>query len=235
MSERQIKFVEGESYHIYNRGNAKSTIFHDAQDYIRFQKILFICNGTKKFKIKDLLKYEKDIYKHEKGENLVDIFAYVLMPNHFHIFLTPNKDKAKRTDNNLDNNISVFLKRLTGAYSRYYNNKYCRSGSLFEGKFKAELVDDGNYFKYLFAYIHLNPVKLLQKDWKDVGIKDFPKVNSFLQSYQFSSFPDYFTPGQARGCGGIINKKKFLSQLPEDTDLNKEIFDWLKFKTIEID
>ena len=228
MAARKTRFLEGESYHIYNRGNSKQQIFHDEQDYARFKKILYLCNGTKRFKFKDLIKYEKNPYGFEKGESIVSIYAYVLMPNHFHLFLTPNY--AEGTDKNLDNSVSIFLKRIGAAYTMYYNRKYNRTGSLFEGTFKAEHVSNDNYFKYLFSYIHLNPIKIIQKDWKEIGINNFQEAKKFLENYKHSSFGDYFTsPGEA---GGIINKQSFLSKLPADTDLNKEIFDWLKFRTI---
>ncbi len=233
MSERKVKLIEGETYHIYNRGNSKNVIFHDKQDYERFLKMLYLCNGTKKFKAKDFIKINKNMFNVDRGDQLVDVVCYVLMPNHFHIVLNCHKNNTIRTDKNIESNISVFMKRLSFAYARYYNNKYKRSGSLFEGKFKAEHVSDSNYLKYLFSYIHLNPVKLIQNNWKEVGIEDFKRTNSFLNDYEQSSFKDYFNlPRKFSGAEKIINKKEFLNKIEEGTDLNKEIFDWLKFKTI---
>jgi REP element-mobilizing transposase RayT len=184
---------------------------------------------------KDLLKYEKDLFTFDRGQQLVEIMCYTLMPNHFHLLLTIHRSSMKRTDANLDNNISVFMKRLTSAYSKYYNYKYNRTGSLFEGKFKAEHVADSNYFKYLFSYIHLNPIKLIQSNWREVGIKDLKKINEFLNEYKYSSFRDYFqSPRKAGGIEKIVSIGSFLDKIPEDTDLSKEIFDWLNFKTIQL-
>ncbi len=238
MALRKIKLVEGEIYHLYNRGNFKHEIFHDRQDYERFKKILFLANGTKRFKYKDLLKYEKNIYKFERGEQLVNVICYVLMPNHFHLLTSCNpviNSKASTINKNLDNNISIYMKRVNSAYSMYYNRKYNKVGGLFESKFKSEHVSDNNYFKYLFSYIHLNPVKLIQSNWREEGIKDFHKVNVFLNNYPDSSFKDYFlSPGKSGGYdeGKIVNKQEFFNKIEKGTDLNKEIFDWLKFKTI---
>lgn len=230
MALRKIKFVENEIYHVYNRGSFKHEIFHSEIDYERFKKILYISNGTKKFKFKELLKYEKNAYEYEKGEDLVNILAYVLMPNHFHLMVqVKSKNNKSSINSNLDNNLSVFMKRLTSAYSMYYNYRYNKTGRLFEGKFKAEHVDNDTYFRYLFSYIHLNPVKLIQSDWKELGIKDIKRTNEFLEGYKHSSFQDYFLPPGKPG-GGIVNKKEFLNKVPENTDLSKEILDWLKFK-----
>jgi REP element-mobilizing transposase RayT len=235
MTIRKVKFIEGEYFHIYNRGNGKNLIFHDAQDYKRFQKMLYMCNGSKKFKFKDLLKIEKDAYTFDRGKPLVEILAYVQMPNHFHLFLTPSNSSQLKTDKNIGNNVSVFMKRLTTSYSQYYNYKYNRSGSLFEGRFKAEHVNDNNYFKYLFSYIHLNPVKLFQKDWKESGINSIKETTSFLQNYSYSSFKNYFySPYPVGGESKIVNEKEFLNKIESGTDLNKEIFSWLNFKTIQL-
>lgn len=233
MSERKVKIIDGEIYHVYNRGNFKNIIFHDSQDYDRFIKMLYVCNGAKKFKTKDFIKINKDLFSFERGEKLVDIICFVLMPNHFHLLLTSDTSHNKRTDNNLDNKISVFMKRLTSSYSKYYNNKYNRTGTLFEGKFKASHVTENGYFKYLFSYIHLNPVNLIQSDWKERGISDHKKVNEHLNEYEYSSFKDYFhSPRKARGYEKIVSTDEFYKRVESKTDLNKEIFDWLKFKTI---
>jgi hypothetical protein len=122
------------------------------------------------------------------------------------------------------------MRRLTAAYSMYYNLKYGRTGSLFEGRFKAEHVNNDNYYKYLFSYIHLNPIKLIQKDWREIGIKDFNEARKFLESYKYSSLSNYFS---GVPYAGILNTNEFLSRLEPGTDLSKEIFTWLNFRTIE--
>jgi REP element-mobilizing transposase RayT len=236
MAERKTKLVEGEIYHIYNRGNFRHEIFHDEQDYTRFKKILYLSNGTKKFKYKDLLKYDKNIFNVEKGDEIVSVLCYVLMPNHFHLLLIAKPiamHKNQGVNKHLDNNISIYMKRVTSAYSMYYNRKYKKTGTLFESKFKSEHVNDNNYFKYLFSYIHLNPVKLVQSNWKEEGIKNFEEVNTFLHRYKHSSFKEYFkTEILPTGENKIIRPEEFFYRIEQGVDLQKEIFDWLKFETI---
>ena len=124
MSIRKTNFVPGEYYHIYNRGNSKQKIFHDKEDYERFIKLIFLSNGSNNFKI-HFIKNDV-VYDFERGKQLVDIGAYCLMPNHFHILITQTEEGS----------ISKFMQKLTTGYSMYYNKKYERTGSLFEGKFK---------------------------------------------------------------------------------------------------
>ena len=91
------------------------------------------------------------------------------MPNHFHILV---KEK-------IENGISKFMGKLTTGYSMYFNKRYDRTGSLFQGVFKSVHADSDEYLKYLFAYIHLNPIKLINPEWKENGIKDKNRANAF--------------------------------------------------------
>jgi len=216
MSIRKINFEEGEFYHIYNRGNSKQKIFHDKEDYERFVKLLFLSNGNNNFKI-HFIKGEV-FYVFDRGKQLVDIGVYCLMPNHFHILITQTEKGS----------ISKFMQKLTTGYVMYYNEKYKRTGSLFEGKFKSEYVDNNNHLKYLFSYIHLNPVKLLESKWKETGIKNKNKTNEFLKNYKYSSFKDYLNENREELA--ILNKKAFPNYFSTTKDFIKEILEWINYK-----
>ncbi len=208
MSLRSENLLPDEFYHIYNRGNSKSKIFLDKEDYERFIKILYICNSENKFVFREsLLKKKIDAWDFERGESLVDIGAWVLMPNHFHILLISSSHRQGLWQIEDKNSISIFMQKVSTAYVMYFNKKYNRTGSLFEGKFKSKHINKENYLQYLFAYIHLNPVKLIQKDWKESGIKDKERALEFLNNFKYSSFLDYFSSTRKEGC--IINKKYF--------------------------
>jgi putative transposase len=103
------------------------------------------------------------------------------MPNHFHLLVRVKGEKG----------LSEFLKKTLTGYSMYFNKKYKRTGSLFEGAFKAQHVDSDEYLKYLFAYIHLNPIKLFEGSWKESGIQDRYSAKKFLANYQLSSYLDF--------------------------------------------
>ncbi|OGI68331.1 hypothetical protein A3A05_00300 [Candidatus Nomurabacteria bacterium RIFCSPLOWO2_01_FULL_41_12] len=219
MSIRKKAFVLGEFYHIYNRGNSKQKIFHDHKDYDRFVSLLYACNSENNFRIYALNK-EESPYDFKRGVLLVDIGAYCLMPNHFHILIT----QTEKGD------ISKFMQKLTTAYVMYYNKKYNRTGSLFEGKFRAEHLDSDPYFKYIFSYIHLNPVKLIDKDWKEKRIRNKKKALAYLSRYQHSSYLDYL--GKDRIQNKILNVKAFPNYFPTEKEFSKEIFEWISFNEI---
>jgi hypothetical protein len=73
--------------------------------------------------------------------------------------------------------------KLCTAYTMYFNRKHKRTGSLFQGKFKSVNVIDDIQAKYLFSYIHLNPVKIIDHNWKENGIKDFDFAKKYISDY----------------------------------------------------
>src|SRR3990167_10503143 len=210
MSIRKIPFASGEFYHLYNPGNSKQKIFHNAEDYARFMGLLYACNQEENFKIDNLSKGES-LYETEKRSKLVSIGAYVLMPNHFHLLIT-NKE---------ENNISKFMQKISTAYVMYYNKKYERTGGLFEGKFKSQHLNTDRYLKYIFSYIHLNIIKIIDNLWKENGIRDLDGALKFLNEYQYSSYLDYLN-NFARPVSKIVNKKDFPDYFPTAKMFQKE-------------
>ena len=161
---------------------------------------------------------ENDPYLWERGKQLISIGAYCLMPNHFHILITENKEGG----------ISKFMQKLSTAYVMYYNQKYKRTGGLFEGKFKSEHLNTDIYLKYIFSYIHLNPVKIFQKDWKENGIKNKKGILKYLGNYRYSSYLDYV--GITRKQNSILNRKAYPNYFPSSKSFNAEILEWISFK-----
>jgi len=221
--ERKVSFVEGEYYHIYNRGVDKRTIFSNDYDYKRFILLLHTLNTNENLKIRDLLRSNSfnELLNIKNKNPLVAIGAYCLMPNHFHLLLTPLTKGG----------VSKFMLKLQTAYSMYFNNKNERSGALFQGVFKSEHIKDDNYMHYLYSYIHLNPAKLKDKDWKERGPTDFYSLKEFIYNYKYSSMREY-----TKNDFIIVNTTAF----PEYRKLyksKKEYFqnmvdDWLNYKEI---
>lgn len=146
MPYRTTSLVNDNYYHIYNRGVEKRIIFSDERDYKRFLQTLYYYqfNGPKpafsnqsRFKIKDFTHSLK----------IVEITCYCLMPNHFHLLIRQL----------MDHGISEFIGKVINSYTKYYNTKHRRIGSLFQGGFKAVLVENDIQFIHLSRYIHLNP------------------------------------------------------------------------------
>ena len=183
-------FVTDYWYHIFNRGVEKRIIFLDNKDHERFIFHLFECNNEERVLDTPFSKRKKKIEieigsptsaKH-KRKLLVDIICFVLMPNHFHILLRQRQDKG----------ISLFMQKVCTVYAKYFNKKYSRIGSLFQGNFQDRLVEKNEYFNYLFYYILTNPIEIIEKEWKEKGIKNYFKVKKFLQTYKWSSLQDFF-------------------------------------------
>jgi putative transposase len=210
MATRYYSFAEGEYYHLYNRGNSKQPIFKSARDYDRFIVALHLSNSPEPFKLKDFK--DIDVLSLRQTEPLVYIGAYCLMPNHFHLLLTPaTKD-----------GIPKFMLRLGTSYATYFNKRHFRTGALFEGSYKAKYAESDRYLKYLFSYIHLNPFR--DKEGK---VKRTFTVGS-LTEYQYSSLPDYL--GIERKQSMVITPNRFPQYFITTKDHWRELFDWLDFQ-----
>ncbi|KKQ04025.1 MAG: hypothetical protein US18_C0021G0003 [Parcubacteria group bacterium GW2011_GWB1_36_5] len=123
--------------------------------------------------------------------------------------------------------ISEFMRKLLTAYSKYFNLKYNRSGGLFEGPFKSILVSEDVQAKYLFSYIHLNPIKLIDSKWKKNGIKNKKTVLDFLATYKWSSYLDHKRNHRKESI--IIQLPDFPEYFQDVDDFDQEILDWINF------
>jgi putative transposase len=217
MTTRKIQFTEGEFYHIYNRGTDKRIIFKNNTDYFRFMLLLYFCNSDNSLRISSLLDQKLSLAKlfsKDRGNQLVDIGAFTLMPNHFHILI---KEK-------IEGGISTFMGKLATAYVMYFNTKYERKGSLFEGPFGAKHIDTDEYLNWVFSYIHLNPVKLIDPDWKENGISDPKLAENFMQNYKYSSYYDYFIEGRPEST--ILTKDIFSENLSQLNDFKELVIEF---------
>lgn len=213
--ERKIIFSEEEYYHVLNRGIEKRKIFLTNKDKDRFIKLLFICNTKKPVNFR--LVQGLPLVKIERGETIVDILCYCLMDNHFHILF---REK-------IDGGISLFMNKLCTAYSMYFNIKNERTGRLFENNFKASHADNDEYLKYLFSYIHLNPVKLIDPTWKERGITDVKIAKEFLQKYKYSSYIDYININREESL--ILNQKSSPEYFLDKKEFEEMTNDWLNY------
>lgn len=220
------KFAPGELYHLYNRGTEKRNIFSTKKDYERFVALLFLCNSKNKIHIKDLLPRGStsgnllhDLCEIERGDTLVDIGAYCLMPNHFHLLIKEKEEGGS----------SKFMQKLMTGYTMYFNTRHERTGALFQGKFKATHAKEDRYLKYLISYIHLNPVKLIEPAWKETGIADRKNAEAFLKSYTYSSYLDYTTMGTERSESLVLEKNCLPNYFETAKMFDAHITDWLDY------
>lgn len=143
---RSVSLEIGEFYHVYNRGVDKRDIFTDQLDVDRFLLSLTEFNTAEP--IGSI--YEQSFVSkkkiNQKRRHLVNIVCYCLNPNHFHVLVQQVHDGG----------IENFMHRLGTGYTRYFNGRHKRRGSLFEGTYKAVHVDSNDHLLHLSAYINLN-------------------------------------------------------------------------------
>lgn len=140
MANRSHIFAENEHYHCFNRGVEKRVIFCDQQDYIYFLKSLRAYNTTTS--LGKLRLYTNT----DNNEPLVTILSYCLLPNHYHLLLRSNTDGG----------ISKYLQKVSTGYTMYFNKKYERSGSLFQGTFKSKYISNDKDLRQVLAYVFKN-------------------------------------------------------------------------------
>lgn len=223
MSQRKDSLVQGEIYHIYNRGVDKRDIFMDDEDRFRFIHDLFEFNDQNPtINLAVHLKSNNEIkevglpnIKREPRKMLVEILAFCMMDNHYHLIL---KQKV-------ENGITEFMRKLGTGYTNYFNKKYERTGALFGGKFKSVCIKKDAHFMYLPIYVHLNPLDLKFPEWREKKIKNTKKALEFLDSYRWSSYMDY---SGKKNFPSLINKNFILYRIGDEKKFKKEIISWLK-------
>jgi len=195
MPSRNVPFVNGEYYHVFNRGVAKMPICNNIFDYKHFLSTIlyYQIDGPKPrfsfFRDKPILL--------DKNRKIVEIICYCLMPNHFHFLLKQQKDGG----------ITEFVSKLSNSYTRYLNVKNKRVGPLLQGEFKSVHVESNEQLLHLSRYIHLNPL---------VGY-----VTKDLDFYRWSSYPEYMNLINS----GICEKKIILDQFKSGNDYKQFVLD----------
>jgi putative transposase len=216
----RTELSSGEFYHIYNRGTEKRDIFQSQSDYDRFLSLLYIGNSDISVDLKLQGSTLYDFLILPRNETLVDICAYVLMPNHFHLLVRGKEEGG----------ISKFMQKITTGYTMFFNKKYERSGALFQGKFKAKHIDKDEYLKYLISYIHLNPIKLIEPMWKEMGIQNKTQAEQYLAQYANSSYLDY--AGIFRKNRSILNEEALPEYFESPNDFTSHVQYWLQGRTL---
>jgi len=175
---RKVQFANGEYYHLFNRGVDKREIFLDQKDLDRFLQSMSEFNTL--IPIGGI--YAASFHKNNSLRNLVsktgklvNFICYCLCPNHYHFILRQSTDRG----------IEKFMHRLGLGYTNYFNKKHRRTGSLFQGTFKANHIDSNEYLLYASAYVNLNyKVHQLTSGFSCSGWEDY------IQSQRKNKFCD---------------------------------------------
>ena len=196
-----------EFYHVYNRGVEKRSVVLDDGDRIRFVRSLYVfndCNNAPNAITQKNTNRKRNV--------LVHIHAWCLMDNHYHLLLSPVNDE------NL--NMSKFMKKLNMGYAKFFNEKYNRSGLLWQGKYKKVLIKHDGQFMYVPYYIHLNPLDFTHPEWRTGGLSNTQDALDTLKSYRWSSYCDYI--GE-KNFPSLITTKYISSTLGDTAEQKQQI------------
>ena len=194
---RKVQLIEEEYYHIFNRGVDKRTIFKNSDDFNRFLLSLVEFNSIEpigsiyehSFQKKPQLGNLVSKSKKKEKKSLVELIVYCLNKNHFHLILKQVAEKG----------IEKFMHRLGLGFTKYFNEKHKRSGSLFQGSFKAVHIESNEQLIHVSVYVNLNNLV------HGYGSKDFR-----------SSWNEYVNK-----AGGICKKEIILGQFKNVKEYKK--------------
>src|SRR3989338_3208682 len=173
-----------ELYHVFNLGVERRTIFMDQKDYIRFVHDLYEFNDAKPaLNVNYSFRKNMDLrnpYIRDR-DLIVDIHAWCLMKNHYHLLLSER----------VEGGLTMFLRKLNVGYANYFNEKYRRSGSLFQGRTKKAHINSEAYFLHIGNYIHFNPLDYFSagREWRTRTLTHPSKAHAYLMKYRWSSYP----------------------------------------------
>ncbi len=159
--------VPGYPYHVIQRGNNRQAIFHSDDDRAKMRALMV----------------------ENAAQFAVDIHAYVLMDNHFHLLVTP------RTKDGLPRMMQAVGRR----YVRYFNDTHGRTGTLWEGRYKSALVQSERYLLACMVYMDLNPVRAgmvsrpQEHAWSShahyIGLRNDPLVTPHALIWELGNTP----------------------------------------------
>jgi putative transposase len=152
-------------YHVYARGINKENLFLESRDYKYFLGLF-----ERYLSRKPAVNRMGVVYPHFYGK--IELLTYCLMQNHFHLLIYQVEAGA----------MEKLMRSIMTSYSRYFNLKYKRTGSLYESRYKASLIDQETYLQHISRYIHLNP-----RGWQTYRY-------SSLRYYKLDDLPEWLKP-----------------------------------------
>jgi len=189
---RKDPISENEFYHIYNRGVDKRDVFLSERDFERFLLAMRLLNYEQDGLMIRWRDYKKTFPQSSlqnfltlnvrKGRHLVDILAYCLNSNHYHLLLKQTAD---------NNGIKIFMQRLGNSYTKYFNEKNERNGALFQGRFKSARIKSTSQLLRMSVYVNCN-----------CEVHGFAKA----ENYRWCGFPEYLKDGK-----GLCDKLAIIS------------------------
>lgn len=241
------QFVNGEIYHVFNKGIDKRNIFLNNIDYIRFIHDLFFLNDEERvvpsnIRLAVRLPSQADFNPIKKCLELRTLNITLSGGKAERKILNGVSKRKKRLVDilvfslmpthfhlllrqRIDRGISRFMNKLGIGYVMYFNQKYNRSGALFGGRFKAVHVTRQEHLEYLFYYIHFNCLDLIDAGWRVGSIRDYNKMMAALNRYRWSSHLDYWGK---KNFPSVTQRDFFRKIIGIEGDYQGAIEQWLR-------
>ena len=230
MPQRPREFEIGGVYHIINRGVEKRKIFLKNQDYNRFILALEFLNEKENFHLWNLvapaeqarpdpatLKKRLDNQRKKPQHPVVELLAFTLMPNHFHLIIREIREEG----------IPLFMQKLCSGYVTYFNKQCNRVGPLFQSRYKSVRIKENIHLATVFTYVHTNPAELIEPGWKDFHVKNLKATMKYLENYKWSSYQDYI--GNST-FPTVTSREFFLNFYGSKKKCRQALEDWIKYK-----
>jgi len=189
--------MAAEFWHVLNRGVEKRDIVMDDRDRARFIHDLYVMNDANI--VQHIYQPQRQGLLPYSRRQLVRIHAFCLMNNHYHLLLSPISEGG----------ISAFMQKFNMGYSKYFNERYKRTGVLWQGKHKKIRIERDAHFMYVPYYIHLNPLDYGMRSWREGRALDVTAALKKLRAYRWSSHLDYLG---AKNFPSVVDKSE-LSEL----------------------
>jgi len=202
---RKEDFTVGSYVHIVKRGTRGLPIVRDDVDRFRFLLMLTHFNDTfsspnwyKDLRVNNLHKSFKRPPHWPEQERLVNIIAFCLVENHFHLILQEI----------VAGNIARFMQKLSIGMAMKFNERYSEKGSLFQGAYRAKIISDDRYFRYVSTYVQLKNALDMYPGWQNNARNNFDHAYDWACAYPYSSLGDY-----AGSFDRPIVEKEFFASL----------------------
>ncbi|MEK7107209.1 MAG: transposase [Patescibacteria group bacterium] len=207
-----------ELFHLLNRGVDKRKIVMDDSDRARFIHDLFAFNDSnivlhvsQSARKLEILPSPRDL--------LVHIHAFCLMDNHYHLLVSEAQE----------NGISLFMQKLNMGYTKYFNERYDRTGTLWQGKYKRIQIERDAHYMYIPFYIHLNPLDYVNPEWRLGNVKNVKECLRALRSYRWSSHLDYLG---VKNFPSVIHRDLIADMLGTPKHYEQEIAELITDETL---
>lgn len=152
MNKRSV-LVSNQIYHVFNRTVGNDILFPSKNEFSRLLELVNYYRFPQRMKYSFYKRLSIDkrndyLEEYSKLKSLIEIYAFALMPNHYHFLL-----KQKQ-----NNGIKIFISNIQNGFAKYINVKHDRHGGLFQDTFKRKWVGTDEELLHVSRYIHLNPV-----------------------------------------------------------------------------